>query len=258
VRLYFHYFMIQLKSAMQYKVSFFLTLGSQLIISLSAFFEVYFLFTRFKSVAGFTFEEVLLCYSAIMASYSIVECFMRGFDVFPTIIANAKFDRIMVRPQNEILQVLGEQADFSRLSRILQAVVVMCYAIPMSGILWTWQNVLLYMLMIVCGVLLFAGLFVVYASLSFFTTEGIEFMNIFINGGREFGAYPFAVYGKNVLRIVTYFIPLALVQYYPFLYLTGRTENILYFFLPVIALFFLIPCMLLWKLGMRHYRSVGS
>jgi ABC-2 type transport system permease protein len=112
--------------------------------------------------------------------------------------------------------------------------------------------------MIVCGVLLFAGLFVVYASLSFFTTEGIEFMNIFINGGREFGAYPFAVYGKNVLRIVTYFIPLALVQYYPFLYLTGRTENILYFFLPVIALFFLIPCMLLWKLGMRHYRSVGS
>jgi len=258
MRLYFHYFAIQLKSAMQYKVSFFLTLGSQLIVSLSTFLEVYFLFNRFQSVEGFTFEEVLLCYSAIMMSFSLAECFVRGFDTFPSIISNAKFDRIMVRPRNEILQVLGERADFTRFGRVLQAMAVICYAIPMSGIVWSWDKVVLYVLMIVCGMLLFSGLFVVYASICFFTTEGLEVMNIFTDGAREFGAYPFSVYGKDVLRIVTYFIPLALVQYYPFLYLTGRTDHLLYFCLPVLSLLFLIPCLLLWKSGMRHYRSVGS
>ena len=28
--------------------------------------------------------------------------------------------------------------------------------------------------------------------------------------------------------------------------------------LPLLALLFLIPCYLLWKVGVRHYRSTGS
>jgi len=258
MKLYFHYVLIQLKSAMQYKLSFFFGVLGQLSVSLATFFEVYFLFDRFHSVAGFTFQEVLLCYSAIMMSFSLAECFVRGFDSFRSIISNAKFDRIMVRPRNVILQVLGEKAEFTRFGRLLQSALILCYALPLSGVLWTWDKILLYVLMILCGSLLFGGLFVIYASICFFTTEGLEVMNIFTDGAREFGAYPFAVYGKNVLRIVTYIVPLALIQYYPFLYLTGRTDSMLYFFLPILALLFLIPCMLFWKLGMRHYRSVGS
>ena len=44
----------------------------------------------------------------------------------------------------------------------------------------------------------------------------------------------------------------------PFLYLIGRTDNVLYLLLPVLAGLFLIPCLILWHFGIRHYRSVGS
>ena len=71
--------------------------------------------------------------------------------------------------------------------------------------------------MLVGGVGLFSGLFMIYAALSFFTLEGLEFMNLFTDGAREYGKYPFGVYGKRMLQITTFVIPCALVQYYPLL-----------------------------------------
>jgi len=112
--------------------------------------------------------------------------------------------------------------------------------------------------MLAGGVTVFFGLFVIYASLCFFTLEGLEFMNVFTDGGREFGRYPYSIYGESVLRFLTFGIPLALFQYYPLLYLTGRSANLLYMFTPVIGCLFLILCLLIWRLGVRHFKSTGS
>ena len=112
--------------------------------------------------------------------------------------------------------------------------------------------------MTACGNLLFAGLFVVYASLSFFTLEGLEFMNIFTDGAREFGRCLFSVYGKGVLRFLTYVILLALFQYYPFLFVIGRSNSPWYALSPLFCLLFLLPCALLWRVGVRRFQSTGS
>ena len=66
------------------------------------------------------------------------------------------------------------------------------------------------------------------------------------------------IYGRGVLWVLTYIIPFALVQYYPLLYVLGRRQEIRYALLPFAALLFLIPCYLLWRVGVRHYKSSGS
>lgn len=258
MRLYITYLSIHIKSQMQYKTSFFLTMLGQFLVSFSTFLGMYFMFDRFHFVEGFTFSEVLLCFAAVLMAFSIAECFARGFDTFSRMIGNGEFDRILVRPRNEVFQVLASRLELSRMGRLLQSVAVLVYAIPASGVTWSADKVLTIFLMIICGALVFSGLFVIYAALCFFTTEGLEFMNILTDGGREFGAYPFSVYGKGVLKFLTFVVPLALFQYYPFLYLVGRTDNVLYMFLPLASLLFLIPCYALWRIGLRHYKSTGS
>ena len=258
MRLYFKYFSIHLKSQMQYKTSFFLTLLGQFLTSFSAFLVIYFMFVRFNSVEGFTFSEVLLCFGVVILSYSLAECFIRGFDLFTSIISNGEFDRIMVRPRSEIFQVLAAKIEFTRLGRLLQAFIVFAYAIPASGVVWTGDKVLTLVLMIVSGFVLFAGLFILYAAICFFTTEGLEVLNIFTDGAREFGKYPISIYGDGVLKFCTYVIPVALFQYYPFLYLIGQSDNWWFMILPLAAWLFLIPCLILWKIGVRHYKSTGS
>ena len=256
--LYIKYFAMHLKSQMQYKTSFFFTTLGQFLVSFATFLSIAFLFERFDSVGGFGYEEVLICFAIMMIAFSASELVGRGFDRFPLILGNGSFDRILVRPRSVVFQVLASQIEFSRLGRFAQAVLVMIYALPRSGIDWTWDKILTLALMIVCGTILFFGLFVVYASFAFFTIQGLEFMNIFTDGGREHGRLPFSVYGDGILKFLTYVIPLALVQYYPLLYLIGREDNILYALTPLLALLFLLPCYAFLRFGLRHYKSTGS
>ena len=225
MKLYFKYLSMLLKSQLQFKASFIMTAIGQFIVSFSTFLGVYFMFSRFHSVESFSLQEVMICFSVVLLSFPLTECFVRGFDLFPKLIKTGDLDRILVRPRGVVFQVLTSTMEFTRFGRFFQAVLVLCYAIPASGVCWTWDKVVTLLNMFLGGTAVFAGLFVLYAGFSFFTIDGLEFMNIFTDGSREFGKYPLSIYGKGVLRLLTYVIPIALFQYYPFLYLIGRTQN---------------------------------
>lgn len=258
MKLYFKYMGMILKTQMQYKASFFMTTLGQFLISFTTFIGMYFMLSRFNSVNGFTFSEILICFSVMLMAFSVTECFARGFDVFPRLIRSGDLDRILVRPRNEVFQVLTSNMEFSRAGRLLQAVLMLAYAIPASGVSWTADKILTLVFMMAGGVAVFSALFVLYAGFSFFTIEGLEFMNIFTDGSREFGKYPLSIYGEGMLKIYTYVVPIALFQYYPFLYLVGRSDNIGLIFLPLLGFLFMIPCYLFFRFGLRKYKSTGS
>jgi len=50
----------------------------------------------------------------------------------------------------------------------------------------------------------------------------------------------------------------AVVEYYSVLDLGGPAEALWDAITPIAAWVFLIPCALLWKVGLRHYKSTGS
>lgn len=258
LRLYLHYVSINVRSMMQYKTSFFLSVLGQFLISFSVFLGVYFMFQRFSKVEGFSYSEVLLCFSILLLSFSLAEMFVRGFDAFSGMVRNGEFDRILVRPRNEILQVLGSKFELTRIGRMLQAIMMFIYSIVNSGVEWDFQKMVTVFLMLAGGVVLFAALFIIYAAICFFTLEGLEVMNIFTDGAKEFGMYPIGIYGKKMLLFTTFCIPYALVQYEPLLYVLGRRTEPWRMVLPLLACWILLPALLFWKLGVRHYTSSGS
>lgn len=247
-----------LKSQMQYKVSFFMTAIGQFIVSFTAFLGVWFMFDRFNCVEGYTLPEVLLCFSVVLMAFSITECFARGFDVFPKLIKSGELDRILVRPRGVAFQVLTSNFEFSRIGRFLQSVLMLAIAIPTSGIDFTIDKILCLILMIAGGIATFSALFIIYASISFFTIEGLEFMNIFTDGSREFAKYPVSIYGEGVLKFLTYVVPIALFQYYPLNYLIGKSDNVLLMLLPLFGFLLLIPALFAFRFGLSKYKSAGS
>jgi len=257
-RLYWRFLLMHLKSQMQYKASFALALFGRFLATFTVFLGMRFMFLRFNAVEGFTFEQALLCYAIAITGLALPECFGRGFDVFPTLISNGQFDRALVRPRNEILLVLASTAEFSRLGGVAQAVFMLVYALPRCGVHWTLPKALTLSFMIAGGVAVFSGLFLLYAAVSFWTIQGLEFMNIFIYGGNEFGRYPYSIYGKRVLFFVTFVVPLALAQYYPLLFLLDRAPTPLYALTPLGCFLFPPLAWLLWRAGLRRYVSTGS
>lgn len=258
LKLYKHYISINIRSMMQYKTSFFLTTIGQFLVSFNVFLGVFFMFQRFSNIEGFTYSEVLLCFSIMLLEFSLAEMYARGFDAFPSMVRTGSFDRVLVRPQSEILQVLGSKFELTRFGRMLQAIVMFIYGVVKSNIAWTTSKVVTVIFMLIGGTALFTGIFLIYAALCFFTLDSLEFMNVLTDGAREYGKYPVGVYGKRMLQFCTFIVPYALVQYYPLLYLLDRKTDSFYIFLPLLAILFLLPSYLLWRFGVRHYKSSGS
>ena len=194
LRLYGKYVGMHVRSAMQYKASLILSTIGQFLVSFSAFLGIYFMYQRFPAVEGFTYEETLLCFGIMLMEFSIAEMVVRGFNQFSSMVRQAEFDRVLVRPRSQVLQVLGSKFELTRLGRILQGGVMFVYALAQADISWDAWKVLTVIFMLVGGVALFSGLFLIYAALCFFTLEGLEFMNVFTDGGREFGRYPVGIY----------------------------------------------------------------
>ncbi len=258
LKLYFHYISINIRSMMQYKTSFLLTAIGQFLTSFNVLIGVYFMFQRFGGVKSFTYGEVILCFSVFLTGYTLAEMWARGFDAFSGMVRGGEFDRLLVRPRGEILQVLGSKFELTRVARLLQAVLMLVYGIAKGGVEWNAGRIVAVFCMVIGGTVLFTGFFLIFAGLCFFTLDSLEIMNVFTDGAREFGKYPLGIYGKNILRLTTFVIPYALVQYYPFLYLTGRSGNMLYIFAPLAAALFIVPAYCFWRFGVRRYKSSGS
>lgn len=256
--LYMKFVAMHLKRRMAYRKSFFFSILGQFLTSFTAFLNMWFLLGRFETIAGYTLGECLLCSGVMMSGFSLSECFFRGFDRFPDLVREARLDRALLRPRSLMFQVLCDQIEFARLGKLVQGLVMLAWGIAAAPTAWTPWRAAVLVLMILGGATVFSGLFILYAAISFVTMEGLEFMNVFTYGAREYGAYPIDVYGKGLLRFATFVVPYALFQYYPLMVLLGRTDRWAWGLLPLLTPLFLAPCVALWRLGIRKYRSAGS
>lgn len=245
---------------MQYRASFLLLMTGQFFIPFFVFAGLYFLFDRFGQIRGWDFFEVALCFAVIHMAFAISECFARGFDMFSGMVVRGEFDRVLVRPRSTFIQVLGSKFEFTRFGRLLQSAVVLAWALGSLSIQWSPAKILILILMITSGVLIFTGIFILQATMCFWTVQGLEVANIFTDGGREMAQYPLNIYQKWVARFFTYVIPFGTVNYLPLMYLLGKNNgnDLLYMLIPALGSLFILPCILFWQFGVRHYRSTGS
>lgn len=258
--LYWKYVLIHLKSQMQYRASFFLLTAGQFFVPFSIFAGLYFLFERFGHLQGWTMYEAALCFGVIHMAFSLSECFARGFDTFSTLVVSGGFDRLLLRPRGTIIQVLGSKVEFTRVGRLAQSAVVLTWALYHAPVNWDAGKVTTFIFMVLGGVFIFTGIFMLIATLCFWTIQGLEIGNVFTDGGREMAQYPLNIYEKWVTVFFTFIIPFGCVSYVPLLYILDKVEgySALYMFMPLASVLFLLPCVFVWHRGVKHYRSTGS
>lgn len=258
MKLYLKYVKIHLMGQLSYRKSFILLTIGQFFVPFIIFISMTLLFQRFGNIKGWTLYEVAFCYGIINIAYSTSECIFRGFDSFSTLIREGGFDRVMLRPRTTVLQVLGSKFEFSRIGRLLQGIIVFCVALPQLDISWSLIKIATLMAMLISGFFIFSGIYILGATMCFFTVEGLEIVNIFTDGGREMAKYPLGIYREAMKIIFTFIIPFGVVNYYPLMFLLGKSNRLLYAISPLIGSLFIIPCLFVWQFGVKRYKSTGS
>jgi len=263
LRLYGRYVGVSMRAQMQYRASFvMLTLGHLLIMAIE-FLGIWVLFARFGTLRGWSLAEVALFYGIVNIAFALSEAVARGFDIFPGMVKSGEFDRILLRPRTTVLQLMARELQLMRVGRILQGLVVLLWAASALDLAWTPAKVALVVAAVLGGTALFAGLFVLQATMAFWTTESLEILNTVTYGGVETAQYPLAIYRAWFRRFFTMVVPLACVNYFPALAILGRADPhggpaFLGWAAPAVGLAFLLLTLQVWRFGVRHYRSTGS
>ena len=112
--------------------------------------------------------------------------------------------------------------------------------------------------MLISSIVVFFSVFLLMASYCFITVQVLEIKNLFTDGGKHIAQYPIGVFKKGIVMFFTFIIPYGFVNYYPLLYLLGKSNNIFYCFSSLIVLFYVIPSLLAFKAGLKKYTSAGS
>ncbi|MBD3886581.1 ABC-2 family transporter protein [Phormidium tenue FACHB-886] len=263
LRLYLRYISISFKAQMQYKVSFLLQTLGHLFATAIEFFGIWALFSRFSSIGTWTLAEVALFYGMVNISFACADALGRGFDVFGKMIKSGDFDRLLLRPRSTILQLLGIEFTLKRMGRFSQGLVIAGWSLKTLQIPLTLQTGWLLGSSLIGSVALFMGIVIVQATLTFWTIESLEVMNILSYGGVETAQYPFSIYSQWFQRFFTFFIPLTCVSYFPLLAVLGKANLFsvpLWFCYvsPIAGILFLMMALRLWKVGEQHYCSTGS
>ena len=253
-----NYLSLHLKTALEYRSSFIMTIISQSLAMLVELFTVVTLFKKFRLLEEYNSYELLLGFSVLWLGFSLAEMFGRGFDQFSKIIVNGNFDLLLIRPRSIYMQVFGSDMCYEKIGRVLITTAILVFSATKIMVEFNILKIILLILMVLGAVTISMSVFILGASVTFVTIQGLESVNIFTNGTRQIGQYPMGIYKKWIRTFFTVAIPLTVVNYYPLEYLAGRTDNILYVFMPLYSIVLLIISVKIFKLGMSKYQSTGS
>lgn len=258
MKCYFKALSLHLKSELEYRASFIFSFISQIVVFFSYYFIIIALFDKFDNIKGFTLYELLLCFSIVQFGFAFNEVFARGLDRFDNLIIQGGFDRLLLRPRNIIMQVLYNESDFVKSSRLVQSIIILVISLLKLNIEWNIYKYVCIILMLISGVIIFFSIFLLAASYCFITVQGLEVRNVFTDGGKHMAQYPIGIFNKGFVFFFTFIIPYAFVNYYPLLYVIGRNNNLYYAFSPLLLFIYLIPCIIIFYLGVKRYESAGS
>ena len=247
----------------QYRASFVLFAVGQLLASFVDFLAIAVIFGQVDDLAGWSIAEVALLYGISGTAFNVSDVFVSPIEVLAMRIKLGTFDRVLTRPAGALVQVVAEEFALRRLGKLVQAVTVLVFALAAVDVDWNVARAAMVVVAVASGAVIFSALWVIGATLAFWTTEGGEVVNSVTYGGSFLSQYPISIYGRWLRRLFAFVIPLAFVAYYPALYVLDRDDPFgapgwTRFISPLLALAMVLVARAVWGFGIRHYRSTGS
>ncbi|MFB6984737.1 ABC transporter permease [Streptomyces sp. NPDC056304] len=252
-----------LRSTMAYRASFAMTAFGNFAATAFDFVTILLMFSHVDALGGYSLPEVALLYGASGTAFGLADLVMGSMDRLGRRVRDGTLDTLLVRPVPVLAQVAADRFALRRLGRITQGALVLGYALVALEVDWTPLRVVMIPLMLLSGAAIYAAVFVAGAAFQFVAQDASQVQNSFTYGGNTLLQYPPSIFAKDLVRGVTFVVPLAFVNWLPALYVLGRDYPLdlpgwVAFLPPVVAGLCGLLAGLAWRTGLRAYRSTGS
>ncbi|MFD6425282.1 ABC transporter permease [Streptomyces sp. NPDC060198] len=252
-----------IRSTMAYRASFAMTTLGNFLSTVFDFVAIMLMFGHVDVLGGYSLPEIALLYGMAATAFGLADLLLGSLDRIGERVRDGTLDTLLVRPVPVLVQVAADRFALRRTGRIIQGLMVLGYALVVLDIDWTPLKVLLVPLAVVSGGAVFGAVYVAGSALQFFALDAAEVQSSFTYGGQTLLQYPPTVFARELVRGVTFVVPLAFVSWLPALYVLGREYPValpqwVAFLPPVVAAGCGLLAGLAWRTGLRAYRSTGS
>ncbi|GHH37466.1 transporter [Streptomyces umbrinus] len=252
-----------IRSTMAYRASFAMTVFGNFAGTALDFVAILLMFSRVDELGGYSLGQVAFLYGLSSAAFGLTDLALGSVDRLGQRVRDGTLDTLLVRPAPVLAQVAADRFALRRLGRITQGLLVLGYALFVVDISWTPLKVLMMPVMVVSGAAIFASVFVAGAAFQFVAQDASQVQNSFTYGGTTLLQYPPTVFAKDLVRGVTFVVPLAFVNWLPALYVLDLPYPLdlpewVAFLPPLVAVVCCALSGFAWRAGLRSYRSTGS
>lgn len=251
------------RSTLAYRTSFVLMTFGNFASSALDFVALLLMFSRVHALGGFALPEVAFLYGTCSLSLGLADLAVGNAERLGARIRDGTLDTLLLRPAPVYAQIAADRFALRRLGRTSQGLLVLLWSTGRIEVDWTPGRILMVPLTVVCGAVIFGAVFTAGAAFQFWAQDAAELQNSLTYGGNALLQYPPTVFARDLVRGVTFIVPLAFVNWLPALWLLGRPYPLglppwTAFLGPAVAALMVAGAALAWRRGVRAYRSTGS
>ncbi|SFI57706.1 ABC transporter permease [Thermoflavimicrobium dichotomicum] len=258
LRLYMEYLKQYMKVRLAYRWDFVAQFVTDFLFQAINLVFILVVFGHTNNLNGWSQAEVIFIYGYFLIPWSIFVAFFNLWDFNERYIIRGELDRVLTRPVHSLVQVIMETMTPESLIGVITGLIVMGWAMTDLNLTWTWYDPIWFILFTLGGVAIYAGIFISLTSISLFTDSKSDIQPIMYNIG-NYGRYPVNIYHRVIQFVLTWILPFAFVGFYPASYLLDKANWQWYAFLtPIVGMVFLGIGVMIWNVGIRHYRGAGN
>jgi ABC-2 type transport system permease protein len=263
LRLYVRLVRISMQSRMQYRADFITGVIGVILHNVIALGLIGIVVTRFQHLNGWTVWEIVFLYCLYILGHSLYSLFFWHVPTLEDYLIQGTFDQYLLRPVSPLVQFLGREIQYYGLADMVFGVGGLSLAFANLHLAWGPVKWLFFVAAIVSGTLIEMTIALSVACLAFWTGRSRRATRLVMQVNWVVQQYPIDIFGPPFRALVTGFIPVAFMNYYPALMLLDKLDRVspaawLGYSSPLVALLLVGIASTVWRLAIRRYASAGG
>ncbi len=262
-RLYRRLVGAQIRSEWQYRTSFAFFLLAQALITALELAAIVILLDVVPDLGGWSPAQVALLYGLATVPFALTDLIVSPVEELAVHVQGGTFDRLLLRPVSALIQLCALEFELRRAGKLIPNVATLVVGLVATDVELDVRSLGLLAIGLASGSAIYAALWILSASISFWAVSALQATHAFTYGGQFANQYPLHLYPGWIRAILGWLIPLAFVAYVPAIELIGAPNPLglpgwLVLLSPLAGVGALAVALTVWTTGIRHYQSTGS
>jgi ABC-2 type transport system permease protein len=261
--LYFRLIRVAWQARLQYRADFFTGVIGVIVLNLVNVSLIGILVSRFQHLNGWSLWEMVFLYCLWLLGHSFYSFFFWHIRALEDYLVEGTFDQFLMRPASPFIMFLGREVQYLGVADLTFSILGLSLAYQNLNLQWNTTQWLFFGAAVISGTLIETTLVLAIACISFWTGRSRRAHQLLNRLNMMVQFYPVDIFGYAFRVIVTGFLPVAFMNYYPSLMLLGKLDPQspwawLGNMSPVVACILVIITSVIWHHALQRYSSSGG